>query len=496
MPQLWYTDGSLIARTKNEIEPETEFTPPVKSPDSEFNRQKSLFKSFDHVPLVEGESAELVTLSPSKAAQRGREFLVRRAIREYREGINLDVFLQSLGALTPADLFTSVSIWEERDPARPRSAVKHRAAIRLQLYQGDNFTLSITHRRCGGDRISVLVEGFMVVGTFVRKQDGVWYFTTTSKATLNLDDQPVLALIYETDFTATAENVAMMKDNKSRVTSMKIQGELPSHTVDEVTGPNLLTVKLAAEGAKPIDLKTLVDDDNDGVPDELAGWVAKLWGPNPPPGRRSLYLCPSSGDVFLTMDECEKFTVLKGFTDFCKLEFWIYLKPAVRPGAPQLWDVTTHAINPTWRDMYGAINDFDAVALDEMWAADRNLLAALDLHGASLLHYLIRAAAKDTTDKDQRASAAEILRLVLVQGGNSNTAGPNGQTPLHLAAEAGLDDLVELLLIKDGSKKAQTEDKDGKKPIDLARENGHESVSDMLHGYSRSPKKTRAIMFG
>ena len=57
----------------------------------------------------------------------------------------------------------------------------------------------------------------MVVGTFLRKQDGVWYFTTTSKATLNLDDQPVSALIYETDFTATAENVAMMKDNKSRV---------------------------------------------------------------------------------------------------------------------------------------------------------------------------------------------------------------------------------------------------------------------------------------
>lgn len=102
-----YTNGSLIARTKNEIEPESDFTPPVKSADSEFNRQKSLFKSFDHVPLAEGESPELVKLSPSKAAQRGREFLVRRAIREYREGINLDAFLQSLGALTSGELSAS-----------------------------------------------------------------------------------------------------------------------------------------------------------------------------------------------------------------------------------------------------------------------------------------------------------------------------------------------------------------------------------------------------
>merc|ERR1711865_1055322 len=141
------------------------------------------------------------------------------------------------------------------------------------------------------------------------------------------------------------------------------------------------------------------------------------------------------------------------------------------------------------KNMYIAIYRFDTETLDEMWAEDRTLLSALDLHGASVLHYLIKAAAKEGTTEDQMASAAEILRLVLVQGGNSNVVGPNGQTPLHLAADAGMIDVVELLLINDGVKKAQTEDKDGKTPIDLARAREYDDVTELLHGFLWSPKK-------
>ena len=114
------------------------------------------------------------------------------------------------------------------------------------------------------------------------------------------------------------------------------------------------------------------------MPDELHGWVTKIWGPNPPIGHHCLYLCPSSGEVFATVPDCEKYTVLKGFTDFSKIDFWVFIKATIK-GA-EIWDVTCNATNPAWKNMYIAIYRFDAETLDEMWAEDWTLLSALDLH--------------------------------------------------------------------------------------------------------------------
>lgn len=51
-------------------------------------------------------------------------------------------------------------------------------------------------------------------------------------------------------------------------------------------------------------------------------------------------------------------------------------------------------------------------------------------------------------------------------GTNVNAAGNDGRTPLHVAAAAGDDAVVALLLLKGAN--AAMRDKEGKTPLDLA----------------------------
>jgi len=286
--------------------------------------------------------------------------------------------------------------------------------------------------------------------------------------------------------------LAENKDGSSRVVAYKIVGNfegLSTIASERGLGEDIMVVQLKSKGAKPIDLATLADEDNDGVPDQLRDWAQKLWGEPPFGTKLSLFLCPTTGEVFQNTKDCNQYTQDTGYTAFSELQFWAYSTPPPRPGAPPGWDVSVQATNPQNKDMYDAIRELAPERLDSIWSNDRTLLQEKDLRGLNVLHHIVQAAAQ----QDQlQARAGEVVRLALVYGANPHMVGPSGETALHLAAEAGLTDVVEVLLVSDGARQAQARDQNNKRPIDLAREKQHEDVVDALFDYSRRAIKPRA----
>jgi len=75
--------------------------------------------------------------------------------------------------------------------------------------------------------------------------------------------------------------------------------------------------------------------------------------------------------------------------------------------------------------------------------------------------------------------SAAVTSLLLRKGAEVNYQVPDrGTTPLMVAAEEGLQEVVELLLEYGGN--ATLSDRDGRLAIDFSRRRGHQGVTDML----------------
>ncbi len=72
----------------------------------------------------------------------------------------------------------------------------------------------------------------------------------------------------------------------------------------------------------------------------------------------------------------------------------------------------------------------------------------------------------------------DVAQLLLAQKANVNAQDDNGRTPLHLAAQGGHKDVLELLL----ASKAEVNAKDNKgwTPLHLAASRGHKEVAELL----------------
>ena len=64
------------------------------------------------------------------------------------------------------------------------------------------------------------------------------------------------------------------------------------------------------------------------------------------------------------------------------------------------------------------------------------------------------------------ADAARIVELCLMSGADPNAANNNGETPLHLAAAKGSDEVIRVLVQKGA--KPDARDKSGRTPLDVA----------------------------
>ncbi len=73
----------------------------------------------------------------------------------------------------------------------------------------------------------------------------------------------------------------------------------------------------------------------------------------------------------------------------------------------------------------------------------------------------------------------EVAGLLLDHGADVNARQQGGFTPLHAAAQNGQIDMLDLLLERGADPALATDD--GKKPVDLARDAGHEAVVTRLN---------------
>jgi len=74
--------------------------------------------------------------------------------------------------------------------------------------------------------------------------------------------------------------------------------------------------------------------------------------------------------------------------------------------------------------------------------------------------------------------AAEVIRLLLAGGAQTEATNKKGQTPLHEAADRGLSAVVRLLLA--GGAQTEAVDKNGQTPLHLAAYGGHPEVVRLL----------------
>jgi len=167
------------------------------------------------------------------------------------------------------------------------------------------------------------------------------------------------------------------------------------------------------------------------------------------------------------------------------------------------------AIAQVLQDAGAPVNVFEAVALNreavvrDLLAVTPDLLRAVSHDGWTLLHLAayfghaglvddllgrgadLHAIARNQMVNQPVHSAVAGQRLAvtdrLLRAGARVNAGALGVTPLHLAAHAGHEPLVELLLAFGADTRAR--DANGHTPADLATENGHTAVAGFLRKY-------------
>jgi ankyrin repeat protein len=102
-----------------------------------------------------------------------------------------------------------------------------------------------------------------------------------------------------------------------------------------------------------------------------------------------------------------------------------------------------------------------------------------DNEGYTPLHAAIRS-------DSSKAGRPQIARLLLKHGANPNARNHKLQTSLHLVClKPDLLDILHLLLEHGADMDA--EDKDGKTPLQLSLESGHDEVTRLLSAYSSNP---------
>lgn len=77
----------------------------------------------------------------------------------------------------------------------------------------------------------------------------------------------------------------------------------------------------------------------------------------------------------------------------------------------------------------------------------------------------------------------EAAKWLLEQGADVNATTEGGRSPLHIAAEAGEQELLALLLAQDGKAKPNLQDRNGYAPLHVAAQGGQpESCATLLGG--------------
>jgi hypothetical protein len=74
----------------------------------------------------------------------------------------------------------------------------------------------------------------------------------------------------------------------------------------------------------------------------------------------------------------------------------------------------------------------------------------------------------------------EVVKKLLVEGGDVNQAADNNVTPLYIASQNGHTEVVKMLLAKDGIDVNQAKSNDGTTPLFMASQNGHTGVMKLL----------------
>jgi ankyrin repeat protein len=86
----------------------------------------------------------------------------------------------------------------------------------------------------------------------------------------------------------------------------------------------------------------------------------------------------------------------------------------------------------------------------------------------------------------KRDNSADIIAMLLQAGANADIRVADESTPLHYAAQSGLRDVVEVLLIFGADERSR--DHDGKTPLDIALTARSERCVDLLDSKRRSRK--------